>query len=967
MVTLKELSAAELKSFRRDLKENISGKVSFDQITRGLYSTDASIYRITPKAVVIPVDESDVCNTVKIAAEYGVSILPRGGGTSLAGQTVGPSVVINFVKHLNKILEINPEEQWIRVQPGIVRDELNAAVAKYGLYFPIDLSTGNRANIGGMIGNDSSGTRSILYGKTVDYILETKNLLTNGNIINFSSLTPEEYEKEMKKNDVKGEILRRFKEILDYNREEIIKQYPKKARRVIGYNLDEFIKSDKWNLSKLITGSEGTLTTLLEAKLNLVPLPKKSGLCVAHFNYLPEAINAVKPILKHGPSAVEIIDKTITTLVHENRGLGRKSDFIEGDPEAILIIEFCGDSEDTVRAKISELVKDLKSMGLGYSYPEKLDAVSQSNVWQVRKEGLGIMLNVPGNRKPVAFIEDASVPIDALPEYIEEIQKICNRHDTRTALYAHASVGVIHVRPFLDLRQQIDIDRMKAIAEETFQIVKKYEGALSAEHGDGLARSPFMERYFGTQIYQAFKDIKTLFDPDNLMNPGKIVNAPPMDQNLKYGVNYKPQKWDSVYHYRKNNGFISEVELCIGIGACHKTLQGTMCPSYIATRDEEHSTRGRANALRLAISGQFGENGITSKRLFEIMDLCLSCKACKSECPSNVDMAKLKSEFLQKYFDKHGVPLRERLVGASDDMAAFFSGWSAPFVNYIQKTFLFRKILEWTAGFDSRRMLPEYTSTPFYKWLENRKNNSINSDKKIVLYDDPYMNYYQPNIGIAAVELLESCGYEVIPALAGNPQRPRISNGLLRDAKFHGTKTLQNLDSYIQKGLKIVVCEPSCASALTDDLPDLVDDAEMAKRIQENVSMIDVFLDKEINSGNLKCRFTSPYKKIYIHAHCHQESLYGIKSMKTLLSQIPEVIVENFDSGCCGMAGSFGHEKEHYDLSMKIAENRLFKQIRNMPEDGVLIACGFSCRHQIMDGTGVKALHWVETIRGTHP
>ena len=460
------------------------------------------------------------------------------------------------------------------------------------------------------------------------------------------------------------------------------------------------------------------------------------------------------------------------------------------------------------------------------------------------------------------------------------------------------------------------------------------------------------------------KIIKQIFDPDNLMNPGKIINAPPMDQNLRYGSNYKPQKWDSVYHYRDNNGFLSEVELCIGIGACHKTLQGTMCPSYIATRDEEHSTRGRANALRLAISGQFGENGITSKRLFEIMDLCLSCKACKSECPSNVDMTKLKSEFLQKYYDKHGVPLSKRMIALSEDFASYFSGWPAPFVNFVQKTLPFRKSLEWLAGFDSRRFLPKYTSTPFHKWFKNRKNSLKNPDKKVVLYDDTYLNHHQPNVGIAAVELLESCGYEVIPAKAGNAQRPRISNGLLRDAKFHGEKTLRNLDVLIQKGYKVVVCEPSCASALTDDLPDLVDDAEMAKRIQENVSMIDVFLSNELKNGNLKCKFTSPYKKIFIHAHCHQDSLYGTKSMKTLLTQIPEVTVEIFDSGCCGMAGAFGHEKEHYDLSVKIGEDRLFKQIRNMPEDGVLIACGFSCRHQIYDGTGVKALHWVETIRG---
>lgn len=957
-------SSVSMDRFRRDLENRIRGEVSFDPLTRGLYSTDASIYQIDPVAVVIPEDEADVCAAVASAAEHSVSILPRGGGTSLAGQAVAASLIIDFSKRLNQILEIHPEQGWVRIQPGVVRDELNAALARYGLFFPIDPSTGNRANMGGMIGNDASGARSILYGKTVDHVLETRVLLSDGNIVHFKDLSNDEYEQLAASSSREGIIHRRFREIVEANRDEIELRYPKKSRRVGGYNLDEYIRGNRWNLSKLMTGSEGTLGILLEAKLRLSPLPKRTVLCIVHFRDLQEAIRAVQPILKHGPSAVEILDRTITSLIDKNPALSRMADFMEDDPEALLIVEFCGNSVEELREKTQELIADLKSRGVGYAYPERFERAEQARVWQVRKDGLGIMLNVPGNRKPVAFIEDASVPLDALPEYVARVQEICARHQTQTALYAHASVGVIHVRPLLDLRQREDIERMKAIAEETFELVHRLGGALSAEHGDGLARSPFMERFFGPRIYQAFKEIKRLFDPANLMNPGKIVDAEPLDSHLRYGENYRPQSRETIYHYRTHGGFAQEVELCTGIGACHKTLQGTMCPSYIATRDEEHSTRGRANALRLAMTGQLGPEAMTGGRLFRAMELCLSCKSCKSECPSNVDMAKLKSEFLQSYHDRHGVSLREKLIASSSDLAPLFSGWPAPLVNRIQNTRLFRKTLEWIAGFDSRRRLPEYAREPFSHWLAKRSACPSKSSRKVVLFRDTYLNYHTPRIGIAAVELLESCGYEVIPARAGCCQRPRISHGFLREAKRQGEKTLRALDAYIQQGLPVVVCEPSCASALTDDLPDLMDDEDLARRIVENVTMIDVFLHREILAGNLTCGFTSPFRNIFIHAHCHQEVLYGTEAMQALLARASGTTVTVIDSGCCGMAGSFGHEIEHYELSMKIGEDRLFEQIRRMPGGAALIACGFSCRHQIADGTGINALHWVETLRG---
>ncbi|HEQ60621.1 MAG TPA: FAD-binding oxidoreductase, partial [Firmicutes bacterium] len=675
-------------------------------------------------------------------------------------------------------------------------------------------------------------------------------------------------------------------------------------RRVGGYNLDEFTHTDRWNLSKLMVGSEGTLGTLLEAKINLEPLPKYTSLCVAHFATLQESIRAVNPILAHGPSAVEIFDHVVITLARKNLSTAPLCDFIEGDPEAILFIEFFGDSPREAEEKTEKMIADLRGQGLGYAYPIQRSAQEQDRVWTVRKNGLGLMLGIKGSRKPIPFIEDACVPVEALPEYVDQVLAICKKHETEVAMYAHTSVGVVHVRPILDLRRQDDIERMKAIANETFEQVVKYGGSWSSEHGDGRVRTPFMERFFGPQLYAAFREVKHLFDPGGLMSPCNIVDAPPMDQFLRYGTSYKTPTFPTEFYYRDGGGFASAVEFCTGVGACRQTLIGTMCPSYRATMDEEHSTRGRANALRLAMTGQLDSGGLASERLWEIFDLCLSCKACKSECPSNVDMARLKSEVLQKYYDRHGATLRDRLLCQSTRMASFFSGWKAPMVNWVQHTLLFRKLLETVVGVDSRRRLPRYTRRPFHHWLANHQPQNIGGGRQVVLFDDTYINFYEPQVGISAVELLESCGYEVIPARAGCCQRPKISHGFLREAKRDGEKTLRKLDEYIQQGLKVVVCEPSCASALTDDLPDLLDDAVLGKRVAENVMMIDVFLAEEVRAGRLKGEFTSPASKILLHGHCHQKSLYGTTAMKEILDRVANLSVKEIDSGCCGMAGS---------------------------------------------------------------
>jgi FAD/FMN-containing dehydrogenase/Fe-S oxidoreductase len=953
------------KKFEQELRAGVKGEISFDAYTLGIYATDASIFQIMPVALVLPMDEDDVISSVKAARKFNVSIVPRGGGTSLGGQAAGPSLIIDFTKYMNRVLEVNVSERWIRVQPGMVLDDLNAFLKQYNLHFAPDPATSSRATIGGMIGNNSSGTKSIIYGITRDHVLETKTLLSDGNILNFKELSIDEYLKGPSgTNGRENQLIKDFRKIIEENQEEIRKAYPKIMRRVQGYNLDSFVDTDKWNLSSLITGSEGTLGVVLDAKLKLEPLPTHKILCTVHFNDLLECISTVEPILLHKPSAVEIMDEDVVIRARKNLSIAPLTEWIEGNPKGILVVEFFGHSGEEVREKAEGLVTDLKDQKRGYAWPILSAPAAQAKVWAVRKNGLGLMLGIKGDRKPIPFIEDSSIPIKHLPEYIDLVLKFCKERDVPVAMYAHASVGLIHVRPVLNLKEQKDIDNMKAIARYSFDLVRKYGGSVSGEHGDGRIRSHFLEEYFGPKVYGAFKEVKSLFDPDGIMNPGIIVNADPMDKNLRYGVDYKTPDFPTAYRFREDGSFAAAVEMCTGVGDCRQNLVGLMCPSYRATRDEEHSTRGRANALRLAMTGQMGEAWLNNPRLFEIMDLCLSCKGCKSECPSNVDVAKLKGEYLQKYREKNGTTRRAKFIARSAILASRMSGWKAPVVNAIQKTLLFRKTMQWWAGIDSRRILPAYARKPFHSWFDSRPGPNGQPREKVVLFDDTYMNYHETSVGISAVELLESCGYEVVLARAGCCQRPRISHGFLKEARDEGEKTLRNLRKFIDEGLPIVVCEPGCASALTDDLPDLIDDTELGDSMKQHVQMIDVFIENEINEGNIRTEFTSAFKKLLVHGHCHQKSLYGTTAMERVLGRIPDLEVEVLDSGCCGMAGSFGYEKEHYDLSMKVGEDRLLPAIREKEETTGVVACGFSCRHQIAHGAGVEAMHWAEVIRG---
>jgi len=954
------LAASDLIS---TLRAEIQGDVLTDKYSLGLYATDASVYQIRPQVVVLPKNAEDVKVALREARKHKLTILPRGGGTSLAGQTTGNSLVLDFSKYMNQILEVNEEERWVRVQPGVVRDVLNEHLKSYRLHFAPDPATSSRANVGGMVGNNSSGTKSILYGKTVDHVLEVQTLLADGTELHLKELSPEEYQRKTEKGNREGEIYQRFQEIVKSNQEEIEKRFPKVMRRVGGYNLDEFIQNEHWNLSKLVCGSEGTLATTLELKLNLEPLPTFKSVCVVHFATVLEAIQAVEPMLQYTPAAVEILDSTVVELSRSNLTTQRSCHFIEGHPAAILIVEFYGDDAQEVLERPQRMIEELKQLGMGYAYPLFPEGKDYDDVWLIRKKGLGLMLGIKGNKKPLPFIEDAGIPTPVLPEYIDRVLKICKKHQTEVAMYAHASVGVIHVRPILDLRLKEDIERFQKIADETFELVQHYGGSWSGEHGDGLVRSAYNEKFFGPKLYQAFREVKQLFDPENRMNPGKIVDAQPITENLRYGASYNDKSFPTEYQYREDQSFENAVHMCTGVGECRKILGGTMCPSFKATRDEEHSTRGRANALRLAMSGQLNGEGITSHRLREVLDLCLSCKACKSECPSNVDMAKLKSEVSQQYYDKHGASLRDKMIRRSSDVARQFSGSTAGLVNKIQQSQWFRAGLEKVAGFDRRRVLPEFASETFSQWFAKNDNPPKPDAPQVALFADTYLNYHEPQIGIAAYQLLSACGYEVLLAEAGCCQRPKISHGFLREAKQAGLKTTQNLDSYLKKKIPVVVCEPSCASALNDDLPDLIEDESLAKRLQSGVQMIDQFLFRERAAGRLNVDFSATAPELLIHGHCHQKALYGTQAMKSLLETTPDQRVSEIDSGCCGMAGSFGYEQEHYELSEKIGSSVLFPAVKNADEATQIIACGFSCRHQIEHFTDRKAKHWVETIQ----
>ncbi|MBI2879534.1 MAG: FAD-binding protein [Candidatus Rokubacteria bacterium] len=948
-----------MTELEHELRKVVEGEVRFDRMTRLLYATDASIYQIEPIGVVFPRHAGDVQAVLEVANRAGVPILPRGAGTSLAGQTVGHAIVLDFSRHMSRILEVNPEEGWARVQPGVVQDELNAHLRPMGLLFGPDTATSNRATLGGMIGNNSAGSHSIAYGKTIDHVLEIDVLLTDGTPTVYRPLAPAELEAKQAANGLEARIYGEVARIVREQREEVLARYPKLMRRVSGYNLDEFVRDRPFNLAKLVVGSEGTLATVVEARVRVVPRPPATSLAVVHFHELQEALAASPLILETRPYALEMVDKLILDLAKGSlEHAARRARFVQGDPGAILLVEYAGEGEAEARAQAEALEARTRAGGIGYATVVALAPETQQNIWKVRKAGQGLLIGMKGERKPIAFVEDTAVAPEQLPEFVRRFKATVERYGTTAGYYGHCSVGCLHIRPLMNLKRAEEVARMRAMAEEIVELVMEFGGALSGEHGDGLARGQWNERLFGPRLYQAFRAIKAAFDPKGRMNPGKIVDCPPMTEHLRYGPAYRTWEPSTLLDFSGQGGVAAAVEMCNGVGACRKRLDGAMCPSYMATGDEEHSTRGRANALRAVLSGALPREEFTGRRLYEVLDLCLECKACKAECPANVDMAKLKYEFLAHYHAAHGLPLRNRLFGRIETLNRLGSRL-APLSNWIAGSAPSRWLLERFAGIDRRRPLPPFARQPFTAWFRRHAPSGDGRRGRVALFHDTFVTYNAPAIGIAATRFLEAAGYQVVLPDKRCCGRPLISTGMLGEARAHAAWNVARLLPLVQEGVPVVGLEPSCLLTLRDEYVDLLRSPE-AKAVAEASVLFEEFLRREAEAWK-GLTFAPGPGRVLLHGHCHQKALAGTAATVAALRRAGYEVGE-VDAGCCGMAGAFGFEREHYDLSLAIAARRLVPALRAAGEGVEVCAPGVSCRQQIEHTTGRRARHPAELL-----
>ncbi len=951
---------SQTRAIEQELRKHVEGEVKFDDFSRVLYSTDASIYQMKPVGVVIPRHKDDVLAVVDVARRTGVPILPRGGGTSLAGQTVNHAIVIDFSKYMDGLLEVNASEQWARVQPGIVLDTLNGMLSSHGLKYAPDPSTANRASVGGGIGNNSCGSHSVVYGKTSDHVLELDVVLADGSEAHFSDISPSRLESKLNGDGLESSIYRAIREIARSHSEEIAARYPDIMRRVSGYNLDRFMNGGSVNLSQMLVGSEGTLGVITEAKVNLVPTPKATALAIAHFDTLGEACDATPAILEHSPAAVELVGEMLLERTRNSPTFSRRMTFVNGHPGAILVVEFTGDSPAEAESRARKLKDALARRRLGYDCITINDAGGQANVWAVRKAGLGLLMSVRGDAKPIPFVEDTAVSPEHLGRFVRRFDEIVGSHNTTAGYYGHASVGCLHIRPLVGLKTREGLETMTSIASEIADLVQEFGGSLSGEHGDGIVRGVWTEKMFGPKIYDAFRQVKQTFDPDGIMNPGKIIDTPPLTENLRYGPEYKTIPITTQLDFSDQDGFEGAIDMCNGMGACRKQ-DGTMCPSFMATRDEEHSTRGRANLLRAAISGSLPPEALTGQRLYEALDLCLECKGCKGECPSNVDMAKLKYEFLHRYNRANGTPLRARLFAHINRLSRLGSRF-APLANLTSHAPGVRWLLHHLLGIHKERPLPKFARQSFPSRFSNRTPPPGGSRGPVVLFNDTFMNYNVPEIGMAAVEVLESAGFEVKLANARCCARPMISKGLLTEAKANAMYNVDLLTPYAADGIPIIGCEPSCLLTLRDEYPDLLRD-EDSKVVAANAYLIDEFLMKLQRKGELDLQFSDQGRNVLFHGHCHQKALAGTADALAVLDLPPNFTVEEAKTGCCGMAGSFGFEKEHYEVSMAIGGQKLFPQVQSKGEDWEIAVMGISCRQQVEHGTDRRARHLVEVLR----
>ena len=959
------------------LSENFEGQLYDDNTMRILYATDASAYREMPQAVAIPKTIHDLKKLISFARDTKTSLIPRTAGTSLAGQVVGNGIIVDVSKHFTKILELNIEENWVRVQPGVIRDELNMFLKPHGLFFGPETSTANRAMMGGMVGNNSCGSNSVVYRSTREHTLEIKALLSDGSEVEFNTLDIETFHQKCEGETLESTIYKTVRSLLgNYsNQEEIRKEFPKKTieRRNTGYALDILMETapftaggPDFNFCKLIAGSEGTLAFITEIKLNVVPLPPKEiGLLCVHFNSIDEALRANLIALQYGPSASELIDHYILECTKDNIEQSKNRFFVQGDPGAILVIEFAKPDRSSIIAIAQQVETDMRAAGLGYHFP-LLFGNDSKKIWTLRKAGLGLLSNLPGDSKAVPVIEDTAVDVYDLPAYIRDFNEILKKHGLYSVHYAHAGSGEIHLRPIINLKTAEGNHLFRTIAEEIATLVKKYNGSLSGEHGDGRLRGEFIQQMVGEKNYRMFQEIKRVWDPANIFNPNKIVDTPPMNTMLRYEPGQQVPAFKTVFRYQ-NQDVLQHAEQCNGSGDCRKThlSGGTMCPSFMATRDEKDSTRARANILREFLTHSDKLNRFDHKEIYEVMDLCLSCKACKSECPSNVDMAKLKAEFLQQYYDANGIPFRSRLI-ANFTNAAKLGSIAPAIYNFMVTSGGISKMIKKISGFAADRSMPTLYNTTLKSWYrKHRAATSKTTIGKVYLFCDEFTNYNDTAIGIKAILLLEKLGYEVIIPEHIESGRAWLSKGLIRQAKKIANNNIRLLAPLIKDNTPLIGIEPSAILTFRDEYIDLADDEQLstAKELATNVYMIDEFIANEISKGNItSSQFTSQKKVIKLHGHCQQKALSSVAPSVQLLSLPDNYSVETIPSGCCGMAGSFGYEKEHYDLSMQIGELVLLPTVRSQAEDVIIAAPGTSCRHQIKDGTDRKAMHPVEVL-----
>lgn len=967
-----------LPDFLADLRRHVRGELRTDIYNRTLYSTDASIYQVMPHGVLIPETMDDVQAAVELAHRYRIPLLPRTAGSSLAGQATNEALVVDFTRHLDQVLEVNQEEQWVRLQPGIVLDELNLFLKPYGLQFGPDPASSNRAAMGGIVSNNSTGSHSILYGMTADHVLEMNVILNDGSLAHFGPHSQHELERRTQKSGREGQIYRDIRALVDdeANRDVIRRGTPRHWRRCGGYNLDRFVpdgatyrwpQDTRFNLAKLVSGAEGTLAVIRDMKLNLVSLPERTALAIVHFDSLYEALSAVPAMLEVEPSAIELLDNLGLTMCRDVPEYARLlTTFVEGQPNCVLITEFYGQSERELRDKIQKLRQHLRRRNINVSaIVPALEPHLQENVWTVRKVGLGLMMSIKGDHKPIPFIEDAAVPPEHLAEYVTRVERFCNDLGTQVAYYAHASAGCVHIRPLVNTKVAEEVARLPQITQFSVELLGQYGGSLSSEHGDGKARSWLNEAFFGPDLYRLYCDVKRAFDPHDILNPGAVVNAPSMTENLRYGEAYEVIPLQEHLDFSSDQGFYRAVEMCNGAGICRKRTTGTMCPSFMVTREEEHSTRGRANLLRAAMSGRLPPQDFTGRRMYEALDLCIECKACKAECPSSVDMAKIKFEWLAHYYEDHGTPLRARLFGDIARLSRLSSGPLAPMANWGLQNGLARTLMEKTVGISRHRTLAPFAREPFTTWFRKHKaaHHSRYGLRPVVLFNDTFNTYNDPHIAIAATQLLEAGGYDVV--LPGHKccGRPMISKGLVEQARGAARHTVEKLAPFAEEGLPIIGLEPSCILTLRDEYLSLLPDDARARIVAAQALTLEEFLAQEADAGNLELEFRSDDRRLLLHGHCHQKALVGTAPTKRSLTLPPKYHVDEVDSGCCGMAGSFGYEAEHYDISLQMGERRLFPAVREAPDDTILVAPGTSCRHQIEHGAGRRAYHPAEVLR----